>query len=247
MLAVALTLGLVSPALAADTTPPTITTPKVAFIKGTKATTSSAPIRIYWSGEDDWSGIERYQFQQSVDGGAWANVTLSKLTATSVQRTVWTNHEYRYRVRAKDVAGNWSKYKYTGPAFRLFVYQETSTKFAWSGTWYRVAVDGALGGYSRYSNEKVASVRFSFTGRAVAWIGMTCAYCGNASVYVDGKYMTKIDTYAGTSNGTQNPRLVIYQRPWAARGNHVVEIVPERTFLHPRVYVDAMIILVPAS
>jgi hypothetical protein len=145
------------------------------------------------------------------------------------------------------VAGNWSLYKYTGPAFRLFVYQETSLSFAWTGTWYRQSVSGALGGYSKYSNEQPATTKFTFAGRAVAWIGMTCSYCGMAPTYVDGTYVTSVNTQGGTQNGQQIPGLIVFQRSWAAKGNHNVEIRPERTFLHPRVYVDAMMVLVPAS
>ena len=244
--AAAMTLASATPALAADTTPPTITTPAVSFVLGI-AGTSSAPIRISWNGEDDWSGIYRYQMQQSIDGAAWAWVTLPSLTSRSMTRTVSVGHEYRYRVRARDVAGNWSAFKDTGPVFRLMIYQENGLGFVWTGTWTRAAVSGAMGGYSKYSNENPATVKFTFNGRTVAWVGMPCSYCGMAPVYVDGTYVTSVNTQNGTQNGQQVPRKIVYQRGWSKKASHNIEIRPERTFLHPRVYVDAMLVLVPAS
>jgi hypothetical protein len=245
--AAVLTLAAVSPALAADTTPPTITRPVVRFAANGSPTSSAAPIRISWVGDDDWSGLASYQFQQSVDGAAFTNVPLSDPLASSVGRTVAISHTYKYRVRAKDVAGNWSGWRDTGTAFRLYLYQQSSVKFAWSGAWYNESVSSALGGSAKYSNYDPATVRFSFFGRAVGWVGMTCSYCGMAPVYVDGVYRGSVNTQWGTQNGQHSGPRIMYQRAWNGGGNHNFELRPERTFLHPRVYVDAAVILVPIA
>ena len=229
-----------------DVTAPTITKPVVRFTAKATVGASSAPIRVSWTGDDDWTGVAQFQLQQSLDGGTYANVALANPMVTSVGRSIVMGKSYRYRVRARDNAGNWSAYRDTGTPFLLYVYQQTSTKFAWSGSWYSESLAGSLGGTTKYSNQNVATVRFTFFARSVAWVGMTCSYCGMAPLYVDGSYSTAINTQEGPHNWHSAPR-VMWQRSWATHGTHNFELRPERTFLHPRVYVDAALLLVPVG
>jgi hypothetical protein len=239
--AVILTLAAVSPALAADTTPPTITAPVSRFATGATGTASSR-IRISWTSADDWTGVARHRLQQSVDGAAFTSITLSSLTATSAIRTVSLGHSYRYRTRAADAAGNWSSWMY-GPTFRFRIYQESSGNISYTGTWYTESVSGASGGRSKYSNYSPGRAKFTVSARAIAWIGMTCSYCGMAPLYVDGAYKTSVNTQYGTVNGQHSGPRVMYQRSWSAVSSHNMELRPEGTFLHPRVYIDAFYVL----
>lgn len=239
--AAVLALAAVSPALAADTTAPTVTKPVSRFATGATGT-SSASIRISWSGSDDWTGIAQYRLQSNIDGAGWKNITLSSPTATSATRTVSLGHSYQYRTRAADEAGNWSAWM-PGPTFTFRIYQETSGNISYTGTWYTESVSGASGGKSKYSNESPGRARFTISARSIAWVGMTCSYCGMAPVYVDGVYRGSINTQWGTQNGQHSGPRVMYQRTWSGVGSHNLELRPEGTFLHPRVYIDAFYVL----
>jgi uncharacterized Zn-finger protein len=239
--AAVLTLAAVSPALAADTTPPTVTAPVSRFATGATGT-ASASIRISWSSADDWTGVAAHRLQSNIDGGGWKNITLSSPTATSAIRTVSLGHRYQYRTRAADSAGNWSAWK-TGSAFTFRIYQETSGNISYTGSWYTQSVSGASGGKSKYSNTPPGRAKFTISARAIGWVGMTCSYCGMAPVYVDGVYRGSVNTQWGTQNGQHSGPRIMYQRTWKGVGSHNLELRPEGTFLHPRVYIDAFYVL----
>lgn len=239
--AAVLTLAAVSPALAADTTPPTVTAPVSRFATGATGT-ASATIRISWSSADDWTGVAQHRLQSNIDGAGWKNIALSSLTATSANRTVSLGRSYQYRTRAADASGNWSAWM-TGPLFNFRIYQQTSGQISYTGSWYSESVPGASGGSSKYSNTPPGRARFTIAARAIGWVGMTCSYCGMAPVYVDGVYRGSVNTQAGTQNGQHSGPRIMYQRTWAGVGSHNLELRPEGTFLHPRVYIDAFYVL----
>ncbi|MGI8703951.1 MAG: fibronectin type III domain-containing protein [Candidatus Limnocylindrales bacterium] len=221
-----------------DTVAPATNTPRAVFASPTTAGTTTAPVRVSWSGSDELSGVDRFQLQQTVDLGAWSNVTLSSPTATSVVRNLAPGPFYTFRIRARDAAGTWSAWK-MGTTFRLLLHQETSSSITYTKTWTRSAVTGAMGGYTRFSDENPGIARLTFTGRAVAWVSMYRWYCGFAKVYVDGVYAARADLYSGS----EKPRRVVFAKSWASSGSHQLEIRPEGTFLHPRVYIDAFFVM----
>jgi spore germination protein YaaH len=60
---------------------------------------------VTWRGFDDWNGIRDYDVQVSIDGGPFAAwLTATTATASNYQGT--TGHNYAFRVRATDGAGN---------------------------------------------------------------------------------------------------------------------------------------------
>jgi spore germination protein YaaH len=60
---------------------------------------------VTWTGRDDWNGIRNYDVQVSTDGGAFAAwLTATTLTGSNYQGQ--TGHNYAFRVRATDGAGN---------------------------------------------------------------------------------------------------------------------------------------------
>ncbi|HEY1739112.1 MAG TPA: protease pro-enzyme activation domain-containing protein, partial [Acidimicrobiia bacterium] len=95
-----------------DATAPTITAaPKPALVAGTKLTAAGVPVKVAWTGTDSPSGIASYTLQRAVDGGAYANVTLSPVNATSISQVLAPGHSYQYRVAATDNAHNTSAFK----------------------------------------------------------------------------------------------------------------------------------------
>ncbi len=92
---------------------PAITTPIASaprvVISGGSGTTVQAS--VVWSATSA-SGISRYQLQQQADGGAWTTVALAAPTSTRAMVRLAAGHDYWFRVRAADGAGNygaWAK------------------------------------------------------------------------------------------------------------------------------------------
>lgn len=130
-----------------------------------------------------------------------------------------------------------------GPTFSFRIYQESSGNISYTGTWYAESVASASGGRSKYSNYSPGRAKFTISARSMAWVGMTCSYCGMAPVYVDGVYRTSVNTQWGTVNGQHSGPRIMYARSWGAVRSHNMELRPEGSFLHPRVYIDAFYVL----
>jgi hypothetical protein len=100
---------------------------------------ANVPTAVRWPATDATSGVAAYQLEQSVDGGAWARISLPAPLTASTVRALAPGHTYRFRSRASDRAGLWSGWQY-GPTLTPAVHQETSAAVRWSGTWTRSAV-----------------------------------------------------------------------------------------------------------
>ena len=82
------------------------------------ATSSSLRVTVTWSAFEAQSGINLYQLQQQVDGGAWTTIALSTPTTTSLERVLAGGHRYAFRVRARDGIGNLGAYS-ASPQLRI--------------------------------------------------------------------------------------------------------------------------------
>jgi large repetitive protein len=91
-----------------DVSPPVTTGLRVAIVAGSGSTSVRAS--VVWTGTDLQSGIARFQLQQRTDGGVWRTVGLPTPTATQVLLTLPGGHDYRFRVRARDNAGNYGAF-----------------------------------------------------------------------------------------------------------------------------------------
>ena len=100
-------------------------------------------------------------------------------------------------------------------------YEETEGAVAYSGIW-------SHGNFNRAwsmrtisaSDVPGAQAAFSFTGTAVDWIGSRKSTTGIARVYLDGAYVTQIDTYA-PGDGLQE---TIFSATGLAAGSHTLTI-----------------------
>ena len=220
-----------------DTVKPGVTAPIQAFATNS-AMGSTVPVRVSWSGSDATSGIARYELQQSTNGGAWTGVTLSTATATSIVRSLSYGSTYRFQVRVVDGAGNASAWL-AGPTFSVKGYSETSTSIAYGGTWKRTAVSTAQSGYLTTATAPGASARFSFSGRAVAWVAPRGSTMGEASVYVDGAHVANVNLYASSASA----RILVFTRTWATAGQHTLEVRVVGTSGHPNVSVDGFLVI----
>ena len=231
------TSGVVDALFAVDFVRPTVTAPTVSVVAPTSLGSTTMTARISWAKPTDDSGYgTTWKLQQRVNGGAWTTVS-GTTGVTAINRSLTIGAKYEFRVRAEDVSANTT----WGPsaAAQATRSQETSTAIAYGGTWTRTSSPGASGGYTRYASRAGRSATFKFTGRGVQVVAPKSAGRGSVKVYVDGAYVKTISLYSRTSLARQ----VVYGRNWTSNATHTVKLVVIGTAGHPRVDVDAFVVL----
>lgn len=219
-----------------DRYPPN-TTPPVARL-GTGPMSDRIPVTLEWSGSDRGWGIEKYKLQRSVDGGAWQTLSLPTPKARSLPVLLAPGHRYLYRVRAKDKYGNVGLWDY-GPVLRPRLFGDTHPAITYTSPWSLVDDATALGGALHEASAPIAYARFSFEGRAIAWVAETGPGKGRAKVYVDGSLLATIDL-GGASDVS---RRLVFRRHWSSVGTHKLKIVVEGTLGRPTVTLDGFAVL----
>jgi hypothetical protein len=184
---------------------------------GTSTTTDSVPVKLTWSATDNTggSGIASYQLQQSVDGGAYTTVTLPSAATTNISPSLTPTKTYRFRVAAKDKAGNASAWSY-GPSFKVNAYQESSSSIVDTGTWTTSALSGAYGGSVQYASASGRNATFTVPAgtKNVEWVTTKASDRGQAQVWLDGIQLDGNSSLTGTqpfelySSSTQLRRAV---------------------------------------
>jgi parallel beta-helix repeat protein len=208
--------------------------PRLAIATGRLGTTG-APVTVSWSAI---AVAEAYQLQVQKNGGAWSSVRLASAKSRSATLTIATGSEYRFRLRLKTPPATWSPWAYSAPV-KANRHQENSSLVKYSGGWRRVASSEAAGGYVRTTTARGASATFTFTGRAVAWVAPLSRSRGSARVYVDGVHRTTVSLYSSSVR----TRRVVFRASWAEKGTHTIEIRALGTAGHPRVDIDAFVVL----
>jgi hypothetical protein len=201
---------------------------------GRHGTNDTVPARLVWAATD---GADRYQLQLKRVGGEYVAVPLSNAKAHAKSIVLLVGKDYRARVRVK-VNGTWSAWA-TSPIVAVSRSQETSSRIAWDGAWKRTASASASGGHVRAIGVGDARATFTFTGRAVAWVSPKSSSRGSAEVWVDGELRTTVSLRRSSSLA----RAVVFTAGWSSSGEHTVEIRTLGTDGHPRVDVDAFIVL----
>jgi uncharacterized repeat protein (TIGR01451 family) len=219
-----------------DVIAPTISQPVTTFWRGTRLQTAKVPVRTSWSASDNDSGISRFRLQHRVDGGVWKNVALSRPRVRHATLWLASRHTHQVRLRAEDVAGNWSTWR-RGSAFGLRAHQETSKAISYSQAWRLRSLTGSYGGEVERSGRAGARATFTFTGRGVAWVA-TMGRRGSATVFVDGVEVRTVDL----SRATSRTRVVVWRMNWSTVDSHVVRIVVAGTAGHPLVDIDAFLV-----
>jgi hypothetical protein len=231
--------GAVSPAVSdsitLDTTAPSITkAPAPAFVKG-HVTSSGAPISVSWAATDATSGIGHYDLDESIDGGAYSLVASPATAKATV--TLKPGHSYRFKVRATDNAGNVSGFT-TGSAFTLSAVQETASAITYSSGWTKQTLTGSYGGSVKFATLAGKTAKFSFTGSQVAWVSTIGSNRGSATLSLDGGSAATVSTNGST---LQAARVVFIKT--AASGTHSLLLKVLGTSGHPRVDVDAFLVI----
>jgi hypothetical protein len=214
--------------------PPRPGTPHLGFRAG-QLGSSSIPGRISWLGV---SGATGYQLQVQHDGGAWSTVHLSSSRSRSFLLSFTAGHVYRARVRARFASGIYSGWSYSS-LNRAIRVQENNGSAQYSSGWTRTSLSGASGGFVRYKTAAGAVAKFTFTGRAFAWVAPRGPSRGTARIKVDGTEVATFSLYRSTTLA----RYMAWSNVWASSGAHTIEIVVVGTPRHPRIDVDAFTVL----
>ncbi len=185
-----------------DTTPPTvsITAPaNGATVKGTVTVTASASDNV---------GVVGVQFllDDGINGSAEATTapySVSWNTATA------SDGSHNITAIARDAAGNRSP---VSAPVRVTVanntapppasgkrFEDMDPSVVYSGPGWRSDVYAALSnGGATASDQAGAQATFTFTGTSVSWIGGRWVEEGIARVFLDGSFVTEVDTYSKT-------------------------------------------------
>jgi hypothetical protein len=214
--------GAIASRITIDRTDPSASTPRPTLRKGIQiggGANAPLPMTLSWTGSDSGSGVASYDVRQSRDGAAWELVA-SKTTGTSLQTTVTPGHTYRFMVRARDKAGNvgsWSG----GWGWYPQLVQESHGDLAYTGAWSPAADEEFSADGARIATVAGASVKYTFSGRAVAWVTQLAPDSGAVAVYIDGDLVATVDTHADAT--TQ--RFVAFTKSWASYGKHTIKLV----------------------
>jgi len=218
-----------------DTVTPTASAPTRTFVTGSSLSSGRVAVRLAWLGSDALSGIARYELAQSTDGGPWTTVSTS-LAKASLDRSLATQHSYRFRVRPVDKAGNVGAWA-TGSALTLSRYSEGNTRIRYSGTWRTTRSSVYWGGVAKYALTAGARATFTFTGRSIAWVSRRGPGRGKAEIFVNGTKVATVDLYASSY---QNQR-VVWSKAWSTTAPRTITIRVVGTSGRPRVDMDAFI------
>jgi hypothetical protein len=199
---------------------------------------ATIPVRISWGASTDVdSGVKGYLVARSVDNGAY-DAPAVLVPGTSTVRSLLVGHTYRFRITAVDAVGNQSLPVY-GPIFRPTLYQQTSGT-VYTGTWSTSSSTSFSGGSARYTSVAGRYATFTATNaRSIGIVVPKSSNRGSFKVYVDGVYKATVSEYSAT----YKYRQLVYQYAWSAPGTHKIKILVKGTSGHPRVDLDAFVVL----
>jgi hypothetical protein len=229
--------GAIASKVTIDRSDPSASAPRPTLRKGVEiggGANAPLPLTLTWSGSDSGSGVASYDVRRSTDGGAWEKIA-SATTATSLDTMIAPSHAYRFMVRARDKAGNvggWSG----GWGWSPRLVQESNSGFVYTGEWTADSDPAHSAGASRFADASGASAKYTFSGRAVAWVTQLAPDSGEVAVYVDGELVTTVDTYRDATTA----RFVAFTRSWTSYGKHTIKLVVVGTADRPRIDLDAL-------
>jgi hypothetical protein len=226
-----------------DTVAPRITVaPTVSLQNNVGPIKSTVPVTVSWKGSDTTSGvhtsgINHFTLDESKDGGAYTQVAVPKGPTATLNLA--TGHTYQFKVTPTDNAGNTGASKQSGP-YKVELLQETSTSIKYSTGWTKQKVTGANGGSVKYATGAGKTATLSFKGLQAAWVSTEGTTRGSASVKLDSGSAKTISTHTSSPKTAEIVDVVS-----AASGSHTLVVKVLGTSGHPRVDIDAFIVLAP--
>ena len=200
---------------------------------------NAASLHLLWpAATDTITGVGSYRIWMSMDGHPFVFRGSTVAPTRAFNTLVFPGHTYRFRVYALDRAGNASLSLYT-PVMRALAYQDASRAIVYSRGWHSSISPSYYRGTDRYSVAKGANARLTFVGRSVAWVSALGPTRGYARVYVDGRLIATVNLHSTTPV----VRRIAFARRWSTAKTHTIRVVVLGTAGHPRVDLDAFIVL----
>jgi N-acetylneuraminic acid mutarotase len=227
-----------------DTLPPVVKPPAHSLVTSPALGSVKVPVKISWSATDSGSGVSSYELQQSINGGAWTDVSLSSATQTSITLNLDPGNAYRFRVRGQDQTGNWSGWK-QGSGVTIDVFQESDSSIGYVGTWNTESSSNAYGGGLKHANATGESAELAFSSASsVAWVASKGNNRGKAEVWVDGAIVKTVDLY---NSATQWRKAVYVKNNMNVSRAHTVKVralgTKSASSSGTRVDLDAFVVL----
>ena len=212
-----------------DSSPPTTSVPRASLRAGARLSGGAQVLAVTWTGQDVGpSGIAAYEVARSIDGNPF-RVLSTSIGAPTISTLVLAGHSYRYRVRARDKAGNVGAWL-TGATIRPSLLQQTATVVRFFGSSKTVASVHYSGGSQR-SLAPGSSATLKTTARSLSFVTTKGPGRGLVAIYVDGVRQATIDLGAATATY----RYVAFSKTWSSTGTHTIKVVA----IGARVDVDA--------
>jgi hypothetical protein len=223
--------------IASDATAPTIPGVITQAIVTGSTQTGTVPVKVSWApAVDVGTGIGSYLVERSDGGGPFVGVTT---TGTSVTQPLILGVSVQYRVTPLDLLGNVGPAR-TGAKYTPSLFQSNTASTVYTTGWGTSSSTSFSGGSTKYSSTAGKYATFTMTNaRSIAIVATKAASRGSFKVYVDGVYRGTISTYSTTTKYRQ----LVYQFAWSAPGTHKVKVVIVGTAGHPRVDLDAFVVL----
>ena len=161
-----------------------------------------------------------YRLQRSVNGASFADIALSRPTNTSVITPVAVGNSYRFRVRATFCDGTVGAWM-TATPFTVRGFQQGAATY--SKGWSSMSLAGSWGGSVKTTSTVGSEATFTFTGRAVSFVGTSGPGYGTSAVYVDGALF---EGRIGSYGDNLNPSVIGVAARWpGTNGSHTLTIV----------------------
>ena len=200
--------------LAADAVPPVVDL-SVPVYASDRSRSTRFPLR--WSGTDRGTGISRYTLEVMRHGltdGRWRKVA----SGTTRRRAVFRGRPdttYVFRLRARDAAGNLSRYAYGQTVVPL---DERSVRVQRSPGWRRVTRKAAYGRTMLRARRAGAELALPFEGQSVALIGRRTRRGARLSITLAGR------TRVVSLRGKGAFRRPVFRSQELRPGRHVLRV-----------------------
>lgn len=225
----------ISSTLQIDTVKPLASTPTMAFTTGTIGT--SVPIKWSWTASDAESGLGTITYQE--DRGEPTPAFFGNGlpgSATTYTRSMRLDSSYFYSVNLEVVDRAFNT-TLTSFANVTFASVPSSVNMTFVKTWSTGTNTKYLGGKTRYATAAGATVTYSCTCRALAFISTKGPNRGKAEIWIDGVKKATVDLMSSTTKYRQ----LAYQTSWATDGSHTIMVKVLGTSGRPRVDFDSFL------
>ena len=183
---------------------PDVSRPRVVLQAGNTVATGAATVS--WHPKPRTTRLEKFQLQRKVTGGTWKTVELPKPKAWKTDAWVKIGGNSRFRIRARDLKGNWGPWSYSHKR-RTVVRGPAGTTIA---------------GEFESATVEPQKIKARFTGRSVALVMRTGPDMGSVRIFVNGKSQGIFSLER--TEATQ--RRLIFARNWSTSKERSIAVKP---------------------